>query len=493
MSASTSTTNASLASPHSNERLYVNLPKCWDTLHKVNKKKIVGWVQVIDAEITEPIEYTLSLNETLKFGSDKTKCDYPLKINNLSGVYFELAVINQCITFKNIMLPSVKVEGAVVNTGHEQRVRKECHIVIPNCTTKFVVHHLQPTTIKDNSNDKKYKKLVDKNYIMTSTKLGWGTQELVYLGINRATGERVAIKSSPQGRHQRMFLQEVRILQELIGRPHFIQLVDAHATSQAMYIVLQHAWGSLGRYIRLHGTIPEECAKEIFKQLLKGIKILHDNDIVHRDIKPHNILLLEFSEAPTAVYADFGLIYQFASPGLVITSFAGTKAYVAPEVIRTNHDWENIKSRVGRLDSVIAEQLDSEPFIESGYDQASDMWSLGVVLFEMVFGYLPFGESGQLHFQLHNILAMDVNAHNQDGQVKDECMELIRNLLVVNADERYTAEEALACAWLAEPEEEASSSAPPQQSHQGNRRLPFPPTRTHYPREAKRLRISYRY
>ncbi|KAI8051300.1 kinase-like domain-containing protein [Syncephalis plumigaleata] len=477
MSASTSTTNASLASPHSNERLYVNLPKFWDTLCEEDRESMVWWLEVIDTEITEPIEpieYTFSRGQTLKFGSDDIECDYPLEIDELAGVYFELAVNRNGITFKNKKLP-------YVNESEMSAI------------SSFPIAQLQRTTVKENIDDKEYYDLVGEDYIITNTRLGGGRHKSVYLGFNRTACNRVAIKFSPQGRHQNMVLQEVRILQELIGRPHFIQLVDAFATHHNTYIVLQHTWGSLGRYIRLHVTIPEECAKEIFKQLLKGIKIMHDKNMVHRDIKPDNILLLEFSEAPTAVFADFGLTYQFASPGLVITSFAGTQAYIAPEVIRTNHDWEGIKSRVGLMDSAMVQQLDSEPFIDSGYDQASDMWSLGMVLFEMVFGYLPFGESGQLHFQLHNILATDVSTYNRNGQVTDECMELIRNLLVVNADERYTAEEALDCAWLAEPEvEEASSSASPQQSHQGNRRWPFPPTRTRYDREAKRGPINYR-
>ncbi|KAI8051119.1 kinase-like domain-containing protein [Syncephalis plumigaleata] len=474
MSASTSTASASLSPSRMSDKLYINLPKCWDTLCEEEKEDMVWWLEIIDAEAAER---TLPPGQTLRIGSDKTKCGYPLKINDLSGVYFELAVTNEDITFKNIMLPSVKVEGVKVDVDRQEQFSEGFHIIITGCATKFVVHKLQPTTVMDNSNDKKYKKLVDKKYIMTEKKLGEGTYGSVYLGMNRATP-----------------LQEVSMLRGLRGRPHFIQLAASHTTFRGMYVILQHAWGDLDRYIRLHGMIPEACAKKIFKQLLKGIKIMHDNDMVHRDIKPGNILLLEFSQSPTAVYADFGLTEKLVPPTSFITKLGGTKPYMAPEVFTAhNLEWRVIKAELNLMDKDLKPFLKLSSLMNDGYGKASDMWSLGITLFQMLFGRLPFQTSSEYYKSFRNTLKMDVAALNRHGRVTDEGMELICNLLKVDASKRYTADDALACSWLAElAAEEASSSASLQQSRKRNRHMPSTLTRTNYPRDAKRVNINYK-
>ncbi|KAI8053806.1 kinase-like domain-containing protein [Syncephalis plumigaleata] len=482
MSAATSTTSATLASPHSDE-LYVNLPLCWDTLPNDVKRSMVGWVQIIDAETTE---CPLLPGQILSIVSDNTKST---EIDGSSDVHFELEV--------NIMLPSVKVEGDEVDAGQQRRILQSFHIVIPNCTTTFVVHKLQRTTVNEDIDDEEYNEWAKKKFVMTNTELGAGAYGSVCLGFYRSTSKRVAIKTI-FGNYQDMTFQEVDILSSLGGHPYFIQLIDAHATSQAMYIVLQHAWGDLGRYIDLHVTVPEECAKVIFKQLLKGIKIMHDKNLVHRDIKPGNILLLEFSQSPTAVYADFGLTKKLMPSTSLITSFAGTRFYMAPEVFKTRRDWGAIKSEIKGEYQDMAYLLDLPSYTKNGYGKASDMWSLGITLFQMVFGELPFETAGTYSSQLSSILSMNVNNSNQQ-----------------DSDERYTAEEALACAWLAEPTveeavsssepaveevspptepaaEEASPPAPPQQPPKRKWRKPSPSTRTHYPRDAKRANINYK-
>ncbi|KAI8055714.1 kinase-like domain-containing protein [Syncephalis plumigaleata] len=496
MSAATPTASASLASPHSDE-LYVNLPLCWDTLSNDVKRSMVGWVQIIDAETTE---CPLLPGQILSIVSDNTKST---EIDGSSDVHFELEVNAESFTFKNIMLPSVK--GDEVDVGCKKEFSEGFHIIIPNCTTTVVVHKLELTIVDDNSDDKEYNAWAQEDFIMTNTELGAGGQGSVCLGFDISTSKRIAIKTI-FGNYQGMVLPEVDILSSLGGHPYFIQLIDAHATSQAMYIVLQHAWGDLSRYIDLHVTVPEECAKEIFKQLLKGIKIMHDKNLVHRDIKPGNILLLEFSRSPTAVYADFGLTKKLTPSAPLITSFAGTRVYMAPEVFTTLSSWDRVKSEVVCGDSDLESVLDLPSFTQDGYGKPSDMWSLGIVLFQMLFGELPFGMAGTYSSQLSSILSMNVSNSNQQGQVTNECMELIRNLLIVDSDERYTIEDALACAWIAEPAveeaippvepavEEASPPAPPlQQSRKRDRRMPSPSTRTHYPRDAKRANINYKW
>ncbi|KAI8052469.1 kinase-like domain-containing protein [Syncephalis plumigaleata] len=493
MSVSTSTTTESLSSEHLSDSLYVNVPQGWSQMSNEDKRKLVGWVEIRDAKTAEYKEYMLPVGTTVKIGLSSTERDCRINIGGPPDAYFELVAARNGITFKS------KEKEWTLTTWDCFRT---------SATSPFPDAKLQPTRVNENINDEEFKEWAEENCIMTETRLGEGGQGSVYLGVDRRTKEYVAIKSFRRGNDQDTAAREASILKELRGYPYFIQMVGKCITSRNTYIVLQHAWGDLDRYIDLHGTVPEECAKTIFKQLLEGIKIMHDNYLVHRDIKPGNILLLEFSQAPTAVYADFGLTKQLVSPVALLTSCVGTPGYMAPEVLKTHPDWDLLELK--EKYPAIAHLLDVSPFTKNGYSKASDMWSLGITLFQMLFGGRPFETDG---------------------------MELISNLLVVDADKRYTVDDALECAWLTEPEvegeslstastvEEASQSteitveltlpstesvveisppiepaveevSPPTPSPRPpkrNWRLPDPPTRAYYSRKAKRGPINYKW
>ncbi|KAI8051967.1 kinase-like domain-containing protein [Syncephalis plumigaleata] len=522
MSISISSTTESLSSEHLSDSLYVNAPKRWKELPYDTKRRMIGWVEIRDAKTAEYKEYMLPVDTTVEIGPSSTEPDCRINIGGPPNAYFELVAARNGITFKNNQHPSIYIEGERVDVNYVGLLPNKCHVTIPGCKTTFVVHELQPTRVNENINDEEFKEWAEENCIMTETRLGAGGQGAVYLGVDRRTKEYVAIKSFRGGDDQDTAAREASILKELRGYPYFIQMVGKCITSRNTYIVLQHAWGDLDRYIDLHGTVSEECAKTIFKQLLEGMQIMHDNDLVHRDIKPGNILLLEFSQAPTAVYADFGLTQQLISPVELLTDCVGTYAYMAPEVLKTHPRWDDIKLNLKNSSSEIAQPLNSTVFANDGYGKPSDMWSLGITLFQMLFGAFPFEWGDAPHDKLANILSMDVSTLNQHGRVTNECMELISNLLKVDADKRYTAEDALECAWFtaegvssptASAVEESSLSteitveltppstesvveaippAPPQQPPKRKWRLPYPPTRTYYSRKAKRGPINYK-
>ncbi|KAI8047859.1 kinase-like domain-containing protein [Syncephalis plumigaleata] len=202
----------------------------------------------------------------------------------------------------------------------------------------------------------------------------------------------------------------------------------------------------------------------------------------------------KYSQSPTAVYADFGLTEKLVPPTSLITEFGGTKAYMAPEVFTAhNLEWRVITRGFELMDRKLLPFLELPSLMKKGYGKASDMWSLGIILFEMLFGRLPFQMADDCYEQFRNTLKMDVAALNRHGRVTDEGMELICNLLKVDANKRYTVDDALACSWLAElAAEEASSSASAQQPRKRKWRKPSPSTRTNYPRDAKRANVNYK-
>lgn len=152
--------------------------------------------------------------------------------------------------------------------------------------------------------------------------------------------------------------REVDILKSL-GHPHIIKVVEVVQTREATHLVMEHAsQGDLLDRIRECGYLKSWEARRMFRQILEAVQFCHDNNIVHRDIKANNILIDGRSNAKLC---DFGLAAK-TLPGQKLIDFCGTLPYCAPEFFE-------------------AEEYEGRPF---------DVWSVGVLLFFMVTGHLPF-------------------------------------------------------------------------------------------------------
>jgi len=159
-----------------------------------------------------------------------------------------------------------------------------------------------------------------------------------------------------------------------------------------------------------HGRIPEHIVKkQIIKPLLNAVEYLHDNNIIHCDIKPENILVMADG---TLKLCDFGLAIDTTihTPN----KFLGTAEFMAPEIIELNK--------------------------EVGYDEAVDMWAIGCVLYELIFGVSPFYDNTveQIYY---NIVHSPVNFIN-GVDVSGDCMEFILKLLTKDPIIRMNIKEA---------------------------------------------------
>ncbi len=203
--------------------------------------------------------------------------------------------------------------------------------------------------------------------------LGQGGMGEVYLGVHTEIGRKVAIKViaphlARDPRIQERFKREALILARL-NHPNIVQLYDYWARpEEGLYLIMEYVEGiSLDRYIHrvLRGPIPPRQAIEIFLQVLDAFQYAHDNGVIHRDIKPSNILLRNDNVVKVL---DFG-IARIVTPdpthaedsALTKTGTTlGTVVYMSPEQLKAKNPAE--------------------------IDHRSDIYSLGVVLFEMLTG-----------------------------------------------------------------------------------------------------------
>lgn len=201
------------------------------------------------------------------------------------------------------------------------------------------------------------------NQFVLGEKLGEGMFGKVRLATHILTGEKVAIKllekvkileQADKVRVER----EIRILKQM-KHNNIIQLYSVIQTNTTIYLIMEYSPGKeLFEYIVSKRRLPESEACEFFQQILSGVDYMHKNRICHRDLKPENMLL---DSNRTIKIIDFGLSNTYGRNELLSTA-CGSPCYAAPEMIAGNK-YQGLKI---------------------------DIRSLGIILYAMVCGYLPF-------------------------------------------------------------------------------------------------------
>uniref|UniRef100_A0A061RYX8 Meiosis-specific serine/threonine-protein kinase MEK1 n=1 Tax=Tetraselmis sp. GSL018 TaxID=582737 RepID=A0A061RYX8_9CHLO len=265
-------------------------------------------------------------------------------------------------------------------------------------------------------------------------KLGEGAFSEVMRARHIATGVEVACKKiqlPPSTDPNFTFLsqeifKEIDILCSL-EHENLLKLIEYFVQGNQIYLFTELVpGGDLTKILHELESLPEETAKVIFVQLLRGIKHMHERNIAHRDLKLENILVGsdvpgDFSQIKIV---DFGLAKHVDNRGY-LTTVCGSPQYVAPEVLQIHP---------GAGSSV--------------YGPKVDMWGAGVVLYLLLAGYPPF--DGEAHHELfaqvmEGRFSFDMPVWDS---VSPEAKDLICHLLVLDPEQRYTAAQALAHPWL---------------------------------------------
>ena len=292
-----------------------------------------------------------------------------------------------------------------------------------------------------------------KGYVL-GKELGEGGFCKVRLGVHRLSGAKVAVKvidklrlSGPAERKR--MLREVRVMRRLCsgagtsallgtsalgggradsgiqsnalpasqrGSGAVIRMFDVIDTASKVYIIMEYApCGSLLDYVRGRKRVGEPEARKFLAQTLAGLRFCHANNIIHRDMKLENLLL---DDDLNIKIIDFGLSAMVV-PGKRLRVHCGSPSYAAPEIVSRR-------------------EYDGPPV---------DVWSLGVVLFAMTAGYLPFHARNNDKRELCNKIVKGAYKL-PDGIMSADLQNLIRKMLTVDPARRITLDGIASHAWM---------------------------------------------
>jgi len=212
---------------------------------------------------------------------------------------------------------------------------------------------------------------------------------------------------------------EIKVLQQLPAHRNVIRTYCVIESPNNWYIVMELASMTLFQLLDKVKVLDETAARPLMRDIASGLKHCHDNHIAHRDLKLENILIFEREEdvEVRAVLADFGWAYA-SSPleDRIRQTFCGSLNYMAPEFFE--------------------EQRCYDPYL-------ADVWSLGVVLFAMVSGYLPFESRNK------SDLVLEIRRGNPryPDSISAELKDLLQHTFAVNPSERSSLDFVLDHSW----------------------------------------------
>ncbi|XP_017327451.1 serine/threonine-protein kinase MARK2 isoform X4 [Ictalurus punctatus] len=277
------------------------------------------------------------------------------------------------------------------------------------------------------------------NYRLLKT-IGKGNFAKVKLAKHIPTGKEVAVKIIDKTQLNSSSLQklfrEVRIM-KLLNHPNIVKLFEVIETEKTLYLVMEYAsGGEVFDYLVAHGRMKEKEARAKFRQIVSAVQYCHQKCIVHRDLKAENLLL----DADMNIkIADFGFSNEF-TVGNKLDTFCGSPPYAAPEL-----------------------------FQGKKYDGPEvDVWSLGVILYTLVSGSLPF--DGQNLKELRERVLR--GKYRIPFYMSTDCENLLKKFLILNPTKRGSLEQIMKDRWMnvGHEEEELKPYIEPQPDYKDPKR-----------------------
>ncbi|KAI0266877.1 Pkinase-domain-containing protein [Gloeopeniophorella convolvens] len=252
--------------------------------------------------------------------------------------------------------------------------------------------------------------------------VGKGSYGSVHKGIHRPTGNVVALKiidlDADDGDDVDSIQSEVALLTQLRDGPNITKYYGCYLDGPRVWIVMEFAQG--GSVYSLMQSSPDNCLEEkyvvvIVREVLVGLNYLHKSNVIHRDIKAANVLV---TASGKVMICDFGVSALLATTSSKRNTFIGTPYWMAPEV--------------------------AQPV--PAYDTKADIWSLGIMIYEMIKGSPP-------HFRIAHLKVIQMIPKVKpprliDGEGSKDLRDFIPFCLTESPSDRLTAEELLKTKWI---------------------------------------------
>ncbi len=261
-------------------------------------------------------------------------------------------------------------------------------------------------------------------YLYDNNFIGKGSFSKVYIGYNKSDKDKkhkFAVKKIYKKNDEKYIAyveKEIDIMKKL-NHKNIIKLYESIYTEKYIFLILEYCDSDLHSYINKN-SLDEITIKHIIRQITDALKYIMDNNIVHRDLKPHNILINKNLEIKLC---DFGFAREFKDT-LITETVCGSPLYMAPEILN-NHK----------------------------YNLKSDIWSLGIIMYEMFMKDHPYKATNisDLINKLNSNKPILIN-----NKIDERCKDLIYSLLVIDYKDRIEWDEIFTNEWIYSDNETSS-------------------------------------